>query len=85
MILDASADDCQTANFNIGPQTASARQWDIRVTQYTCGQEDVAGPDGCLQYYTGSSGTIQNFAFPSASTLGTECRNLIRSVASVAS
>merc|ERR1719223_618866 len=38
------------------------------VTQYMCGDEDIAGPAGCLQYYTGTSNTIQNFNFPVSGT-----------------
>lgn len=56
MIVDAT-DECQTVNFNIAPSTSTTRQWDIRVTQYGCGNEDSAGPPGCLQYMTGTFGT----------------------------
>ena len=57
VILDAS-DECQSANFNLDPTTTTSRQWDIKVTQYACGDEDKAGPDGCLQYFTGTTGVV---------------------------
>ena len=56
MIIDSSGTECQRVNFNIGDSTTTTRQWDIYVTQYTCGQEDQGGPPGCLQYYTGTTG-----------------------------
>ena len=28
----------------------------VFLLQYTCGQEDEAGPRGCLQYFTGIGG-----------------------------
>ena len=59
MIVDTTGLDCQRVNFNIGASTATSRSWDIYVTQYTCGQEDVAGPPGCLQYYTGTTGLVK--------------------------
>ena len=59
---------CQTANFHIGSSTTTTRQWNIYVTQYTCGQEDLTGPPGCLQYHTGTTGLIKSFGFPSSNT-----------------
>ena len=59
MILDSAGIECQTVNFNIGSTTTTTRQWDIFVTQYTCGQEDLGGPPGCLQYYTGVTGLVK--------------------------
>ena len=54
MILDSQGTQCQRVNINVGASTTTTRSWDIYVTQYTCGQEDEAGPPGCLQYYTGT-------------------------------
>jgi len=67
MILDAS-DSCHQVNFNIGALTTTTRKWDIRITQYACGDYDSAGPPNCLQYYTATAGTIQNFGWPSTAT-----------------
>jgi hypothetical protein len=68
MIVDSNGADCQQANFNISPSTSTTRSWTIRVTQYNCGEEDSSGPPGCLQWYTQTANTIQNFAFPTAIT-----------------
>ena len=59
MIVDSDGSSCQLANFNIATSTTTTRAWTIRITQYTCGQEDVGGPPGCLQYYTATAGTIE--------------------------
>ena len=59
VIIDTNGQDCQRVNFNIGASTTTTRSWDIYVTQYTCQQEDVAGPPGCLQYYTGTTGLVK--------------------------
>jgi len=70
MIVDASS-DCSQATFNIGALTTTSRKWTIRVTQYACGDYDMSGWPGCLQYYTSTASTIQNFAFPSSATTTT--------------
>merc|ERR1712109_291931 len=67
MIVDAST-ECSLANFNIGGLTTTTRKWNIRVTQYACGDYDMSGWPGCLQYYTSTASTIQNFAFPTSAT-----------------
>jgi hypothetical protein len=76
MIVDAS-DSCHVASFNIGALTTTSRKWDIRVTQYACGDFDMSGPPGCLQYYTGTAGNIASFGFPTtATTVGTAVTHL---------
>ena len=67
VIIDVG-EGCQMANFHIGSSTTTTRQWNIYVTQYTCGQEDLAGPPGCLQYHTGTTGLLKNFGYPSSNT-----------------
>ena len=59
VILDSDGTSCQSASFAIGTSTTSTRQWNIRVTQFTCAQQDEAGPPGCLQYYTQTANTIE--------------------------
>ena len=39
--------------------------------QYTCGQEDLGGPPGCLQYYTGTTGVVTNYGYHSSNTATT--------------
>ncbi|TRY74462.1 hypothetical protein TCAL_09847 [Tigriopus californicus] len=48
----------------------------MSVTQYNCGDEQ-GGPDGCLQYFTGTTGTVASFNFPtSASVLDSSATHL---------
>ena len=68
VILDSTGTDCHKINVFVGESTTTTRQWDIYVTQYTCTQEDVAGPPGCLQYYTDTTGLIKNFGYPSSNS-----------------
>merc|ERR1711899_187676 len=70
MIVDASS-ECHDATFNVAGATTTSRYWTIRVTQYACGDYDMSGWPGCLQYYTSTASTIQNFAFPSSATTTT--------------
>eukprot|EP00095_Tigriopus_kingsejongensis_P007971 maker-scaffold135_size322082-snap-gene-2.13 protein:Tk07971 transcript:maker-scaffold135_size322082-snap-gene-2.13-mRNA-1 annotation:"hypothetical protein KGM_18655" len=65
MIIDASA-DCHKAAFTLGSSTTS-RSWDIKITQFSC-KDNLAGSSGCLQYFTGVSGTVSSFNFPTTAT-----------------
>merc|ERR1719362_2076482 len=66
MIVDAdpSGNTCHNALFNIGGSTTTSRSWTILVTQYGCGDTDMSGWPGCLQYYTATASNVQNFGFP---------------------
>jgi len=50
-------------NANNAPQ----RAYRIKITQYTCNHE-MAGPAGCLQYFTGEMGRVASFNFPLTAT-----------------
>jgi len=76
MIVDAS-EECHTVAFHLGSAASTSRTWDIKVTQYYCGEESVAGPQGCLQYFTGDTGTVSSFNFPTtASTVATSSKGM---------
>merc|ERR1712066_1221443 len=70
MIVDSAPGEttCHAARFNIGASTGTTRSWTIRVTQYACGDYDSSGWPGCLQYYTATANTIQNFGFSPTAT-----------------
>ena len=68
MYLDIG-DSCNLATFNLGQGTLLTREWTIRVIYLSC--DDISrAPDGCLQYYQGSTGNIESFNFNSR--LGTQ-------------
>ena len=43
LVIVEAADACHRATFNIGGLTTTTRKWDIRVTQYACGDFDSSG------------------------------------------
>lgn len=63
MYVDTSDGDCVDVHYGIGGGTSATREMDIRVSQFTCGDE-MGGPPGCMQYYTGNLGKIRSFNFP---------------------
>jgi len=65
MWIEAS-DMCNSVNFNIGGGMTT-RNWNIKVTQVTCNDEDIA-PAGCLQYFTAATGRVSSFNFDRTAT-----------------
>jgi len=64
MFLDMN-DGCADLHFNlVSGQSMNTRRWDIRVVQYVCGDTN-AGPENCLQYFTGTTGSFRSFNYPS--------------------
>jgi len=59
------ADGCATLHFNlVSAHSMNTRRWDIRAVQYVCGDTN-AGPENCLQYFTGTTGSFRSFNYPS--------------------
>ena len=50
---------CQSAVFTLNDDTTTSRAWDIKITQFACGDIDSGGPPGCLQYYKETYGIMQ--------------------------
>merc|ERR1711899_310543 len=73
MIVDSdpAGSQCHKAVFNVGGTTTTSRSWNIRVTQYACGDYDNSGWPGCLQYHTGTAGNIASFGWPPTITVVT--------------
>jgi len=68
IFLDSDGISCSKNTFSFGGSTSS-RVLDIMVKQYECANADVGGPAGCLQYFTGETGTIKSFGFVSTSSV----------------
>merc|ERR550519_2369507 len=65
MYIPAS-DQCNVLNANIGSaSTATTSAFTIKVTQIECNSKTKA-PNGCLQYFTEDTGTIETFNYNSA-------------------
>merc|ERR1711945_24194 len=67
-----ASNQCNQINIDIDTgSTGTTRKWQIKVTQYECGNM-MAPEQNCLQYHTAASGTIASFHYDtSASTVGT--------------
>ena len=67
MFVPAS-DSCNTINIDIDTgTTTTTRKWQIKVTQYECGNQMAPEMD-CLQYFTAQTGTIATFNWDTSST-----------------
>ncbi|XP_018018540.1 uncharacterized protein LOC108675069 [Hyalella azteca] len=57
--------------------TTTNNRWQISVTQIDCtSSSSLQAPSGCLQYYTGSTGTIKSFNYAQPTATPTENRQL---------
>merc|ERR1719270_1644200 len=66
MILDSDGSSCVTALFTFGGGTVN-RRYTIHVIQYESTNE-MGGPPGCLQFFTGATGLVQTFNWQTATT-----------------
>lgn len=66
MIVDTDGTECVTALFSYGLDAVS-RAYTIHVTQYDKTNE-MGGPRGCLQFYTGLTGTVSTFNWQTPTT-----------------
>ena len=67
VIVDAS-DGCATVNIFLAGTATVTRALDIKVNQYDCSPDNLGGPSGCLQYFTGTTGQIASFNFDTTTT-----------------
>lgn len=75
--LSCTTTDSATLSFLIGGTTSN--QWKIKVTQYSYNDDYVACQQGCFQYHTGITGTIQSYNFAGSQQLaGQNYKNCIR-------
>lgn len=75
MIVDSDGSSCVTAAFSFGAVAAQSRSYTIKITQFESTNE-MGGPAGCLQFYTGNTGTVTSFNFVDAEpTTGTHLAN----------
>merc|ERR1712241_145955 len=60
MIVDSDGSTCVTAAFSYGLSSTQSRAYTIKVTQFESTNE-MGGPSGCLQFFTGDTGTVSSF------------------------
>ena len=78
--MDVCGCACNQLTFqlgNMGMGTALAtRQWNIKVTQYSCDYENLA-PDGCDQYFFGANtGVVESFNYAGGQHLANQDQNV---------
>merc|ERR1712170_43599 len=66
MIVDSDGESCVTALFTFGGGAVN-RRYTIHVIQYESTNE-MGGPPGCLQFFTGATGLVQTFNWQTATT-----------------
>jgi len=62
MYLDAGAFSSDSATLTKTLTGSSSRTWKIKVSMIECGSRALP-PPGCLQYHTGTTGTVRSFNF----------------------
>ncbi|XP_048005808.1 uncharacterized protein LOC125241387 [Leguminivora glycinivorella] len=65
IFVDFNGDTAVTVTVTATPSTTFSRRWNIKLTQIACDCPGLA-PNGCLQYYTGVTGTITSFNYGTA-------------------
>jgi len=69
MYVDSSS-QCNKLTFLLDLSTSSTRNWQIKITQYDEHDDSrYLPPPDCLQWNTGTLGTVQNFNFKDSSSI----------------
>jgi len=75
--MSCTSTDTATLSFTLG--NTATNQYKIKVTQYSCNDPTVASQQGCFQYHTGITGTLQSYNFAGGRQLvGQNYKNCIR-------
>lgn len=61
--MSCTCSDEATISFVIGDATDNT--WKIKVSQLSCNDDNVAAYQGCLQYFTGLTGTVSSYGVQS--------------------
>merc|ERR1712079_114221 len=69
-----ASDSCVTITLDIDTATSTTRNWQIKVTQYECGNLRAPEED-CLQYHTATTGVIATFNWDTSQTATTSVPN----------
>jgi len=75
--MSCTCTDTATLTFTLG--NTAINQFNVKVTQLSCNDPTVASQQGCFQYHTGVTGTIQSYNFAGGRQLvGQNYKNCIR-------
>jgi len=77
MFVDTDGTACVKASFSFGGTTArtSTRNYNIQVRQYAKSNMDGGGRAGCLQWFTGNTGTVKSFNWQGTGAASTHLAN----------
>ena len=75
MILEAE-DNCNVLTFTW--DSDSTREWNIHISQILC-SDPHKPPQGCLQYFTGTTGNIASYNFQGGTHLANQVINVVSS------
>ena len=80
LYVDVCGCNCNQLTFQLGNMgmgtTLATRNWNIKITQYSCDYENLA-PDGCDQYFFGANtGTVESFNFAGGQHLANQDQNI---------
>merc|ERR1712083_489019 len=67
LIVDTDGSTCVKATFSYGASSSSSRSYTIHAIQYASSNK-MGGPTGCLQYFTGATGTVSSFNWQGTSS-----------------
>merc|ERR1719429_32784 len=67
--IDLSCTCADEAKVAITVKDTTDNLWKIKVTQLSCDDPDVASQEGCFQYFTGETGTIESYGLQSSGML----------------
>lgn len=75
--LSCTSTDEATISFILGDSTNN--QYKVKVTQYSCNDPCISSREGCFQYFTGVTGTINSYNLANSKQLATlDYTNCIR-------
>jgi hypothetical protein len=73
LFVDSNGVNCVSVHFVFGSDSAT-RSYDIKVLQYDR-RNEMGGPQGCLQYFSGTSGTFTTFNYVDTSISSSHLSN----------
>jgi len=75
--MSCTSTDTATLSFTLG--NTATNQFNIKVTQFSCNDPHVASQQGCFQYHTGVTGTLQSYNFAGGRQIASQnYKNCIR-------
>jgi len=75
MVVDTDGTACVKASFSFGGDAGQTRSYNIKVLQFARSDMDGGGRPGCLQWFTGNTGTVSTFNWQGTGVASTHLAN----------